>query len=327
MAWSRFSALLLLGAIALASRDAAADEDSRSSEIDQARALAQESGDLIEAGRYEEALERAQQAEELYHAPIHLLMIAEAQEALGRLAQAAETYERLVAEPLSASTSPVFRQAQETGAKNLKHLLAMLPSVLIVVDGPSLSATRATVDGKAIKLTGRAIRLDPGPHSVRVEADGYAPYEDTITLPHKGGVIKVDVFLLEPTEGMPRPPPPVEAPPTDGGSYVPAVIAFGVGGAGLVLGGITGAMFLSRMSDLNDRCPDDRCVPEDQPEIDSAGVLGNVSTVGFGVGIVGVAVGVVLLATRESGDVTASVGNASIGPWLGSNSMGIAGRF
>jgi len=322
MAWRRVGTLLLVGAMVLATRHVAAGEDPA---IDQARALAQESGDLLEAGRFEEALERAVQAEELYHAPIHLLMIAEAEEALGRLTQAAETYERLVAEPLSANASPVFRQAQETGAKKLKRLLAKLPSVLIVVDGPSQSATSASIDGKPVALTGRAIRLDPGPHAIRVEADGYAPFDDTITLPHKGGVIKLDVLLREPSGSIAA--PPAERPSSKEGSYAPAVIAFGIGGAGLVLGGITGVMFLGRMSDLNDRCPDDRCAPEDQPEIDSAGALGNVSTVGFGVGIVGVAVGVIFLATRDTSEATLSVGGATIRPWIGLQRTGIEGQF
>lgn len=329
MARGRISALLLATAIALGSPSAEAQGD-----IDQARAMAQEAADLLEAGEYERALERATQAEDLYHAPIHLLMIGQAQEALGRLAQAAETYERLVAEPLAANASPVFREAQETGAANLKALSAMLPSLLLVVSGPPMSAAKATVDGQPVKLTGRAVRVDPGPHEIRVEAEGYATYEETVTLPHKGGVVKVDVALLKPSEGLPTTPGPDEGPDTGEkeGSYVPAVVAFGVGGAGLVVGAITGIMFLGRMSDLNDRCPNDQCAPEDQPEIDSAGTLGNVSTIGFGVAIVGAAVGAILLATRDTSSATVSVGGVTMAPWLGvesagTGSAGIVGSF
>ena len=89
-----------------------------------------------------------------------------------------------------------------------------------------------------------------------------------------------------------RPPPPEEPP-----RRAPAYVAFGVGGAGLVVGAVAGALALSQASDVNSRCEGTRCPAADEPNRDAAITKGWVSTVGFGVGVAGAAVGIVLLAT------------------------------
>lgn len=72
---------------------------------------------------------------------------------------------------------------------------------------------------------------------------------------------------------------------------VPAYVSLGVGGAGLVVGSIFGGLALSQASrDLKDGKPDEQA---------SATAKAWVSNIGFGVAVVGVAVGVVLLVTQK----------------------------
>lgn len=123
----------------------------------------------------------------------------------------------------------------------------------------------------------------------------------------------------EPPEPPPAPsaaPPPEAAPPgpradaaaEEAPSRVPAYVALGVGGAGIAVGAVAGVLALSQAADVKSRCDGDRCLASDAASKDAAYTKGWVSTIGFGVGAAGVAVGVVLLATGgapASGKITA----------------------
>jgi hypothetical protein len=314
-----FVAVLLAASVALAQEGGA--------DIDRARALARESADLLEHGQFAEALDRATRAEALYHAPLHVAVEAEALEGLGRLAEAAAKYEQLVAEPLPPSASHVFREAQQRGRERLQKLLSRVPSLLVVARGAA--GATATVDGKPFALDARvAVRLDPGDHEVRVSAPGVRPFSQKVTLPARGGVVVVEAAL-----GAETPTAPPDA-TTQPGSRVPAAIAFAIGGAGLVLGAVTGGVFLAELGKLENSCPQHRCPLGEQPQIDSTRALGNASTVGFVVGLTAVAVGTVLVfvrpGKREAAATRASV--LEVSPWLGAGptgigSAGLRGRF
>jgi hypothetical protein len=101
-----------------------------------------------------------------------------------------------------------------------------------------------------------------------------------------------------------------------------------VGGAGLVVGSVTGALAFSKASD----CPNKVCAT--QSDLDSAKSMATISTIGFGVGIVGVAVGTILLLTgnhsEEAPPAAASAHRArklALEPWIGANSAGLMGAF
>jgi hypothetical protein len=324
---------LVLAGPALGAARASAQE--AQGDVDRARALARESTDLLDRQRYADALDRATRAEGLYHAPFHVAVIAQALEGLGRLAEAAAKYEQLIAEPLPPSAPRVFHEAQERGKQRLRQLLARVPSLLVVVRGGAPHAT-ATVDGAPVALgAGLAVRFDPGPHEVKVTAAGFRPFARTVTLPERGGVVIVEA-TLEPEGAQPAgaaAPAPTPSPPERGprgGSLAPAAAAFGVGGAGLVMGAVSGALFLGKLSGLDARCPRRRCDSREQPELDAARRLGTISTTGFVVGAVGVAAGAILLGLRPGG---ARVGGqraaaqAAVTPWIGPSAGGVAGRF
>jgi hypothetical protein len=278
--------------------------DAGTADIDRARSLAKQANRALKAQSYAEALDAATQAEALYHAPFHLAIIGESLAALGRVAEAMTTFERLVSEPLPPTAPEAFRTAQEDGRRRLKELAARVPSLLVVVKGASPSAAKATVDGKPLSLaSGVATRLDPGAHKVHVEAPGYAPFDQAVALPAKGGVVVVDA-TLETAAGPQAPGDGASSEPADGvkaPSPAPWAAAFAVGGAGLVVGGVTGGLFLSRLNALKARCHGNLCAASDQGEAQSIGALGNVSTAAFVVGGVGVAVGVIVLAVQRAG--------------------------
>ena len=122
-----------------------------------------------------------------------------------------------------------------------------------------------------------------------------------------------------------------------------ALVAFGVGGAGLVVGSITGLIALGKSGDLKDACgPNkDTCPSTAQSDIDSYKTMGTISTVGFIVAGVGGAAGLILLLTSPK----TSTGNAgtsryatvpvpvkretglSMTPYFGGTSAGVSGHF
>ena len=303
-------------------------------DIDRARTLAQDAADLLEDKKYADALDRAQQAEALYHAPIHLYMMAQAYEGMSRYADAVATYEKLVAEPLPASAPTPFKEAQNQAKSRLNALQARVPSLMVRVHGVPAGKATATVDGKPFDLeAGIAMRLDPGEHEVKVIAEGEQPFVKKVSLPDRGGVTLVEARLGKDAPAEQPEPTFTPTAPADEGvkrpSRAPAIVAFGIGAVGIGVGAVTGVMFLGRLGDLKDRCPENRCAAEDQEEIDSTGLLGNISTIGFGVGAAGVIAGVVLLAVGSGSKKTAAraPSSAEVRPWIGVGSAGVRGAF
>ncbi len=322
---------MLVLAIALLSPHTSAAQET---DVDRARKLAQDAADSLDAGDFAAALERARQAEELYHAPTHILLIAQALEGQGQLAEAADSYERLIAEPLPSKGSTVFRQAQDEGATRLKALVAKIPSLLLKVSGPKPGAATATVDGQPFAGFETARRFNAGEHKLRVEAEGFRPEERTVTLPARGGVVAVEIILRgasePPQPQLPTPTPPDTGPRPASPFVAPTIITLSLGVAGLGVGAVTGGLFLSQLSDLKDRCPADRCAREEQPNIDETATMGNVSTVALAVGGAATATGVVLL-----GLWLGDVGRGGAGtdekraliPLIGPGWLGVGGRF
>ena len=284
---------------------------------DRAREHAQQAADFLDAKNYAQALDAAKRAESLYHAVYHVYVIARSLEGLGRLTEAAESYERILAEPLPSSAPQVFRDAQKESKGLLADLLARTPTVLVRVNGVATEQAQATLDGKTIDISsGLAVRADPGSHVVRVTANGRTPFEKTIVLPAKGGVIVVDALL-----GLGNGSSNAGR---SGGSYAPAIAAFSVGGAALAFGGILGALELGKVNDLDAVCPNKTCPANAQAELDSAKRFATLSTVGFVVAGAGITTGVVLLLVRKKAEPSRA---ATIVPWVGVRSAGIAGVF
>jgi hypothetical protein len=324
--WRLLCALMLL--CASASAEGSVDRD-------KARALAEQAGEALDARNYQQALDLVTQAEALYHAPTHLLIAAEAHEGLGALVEAAELYERIVAEPLPAGSPPAFKSAQNDATTRIRALIARIPSVLVRVSPASASAA-VTLDGQPFDSGGdSAKRVNPGKHTIRASAPGFRDYEKTVEL-ERGGVVTIEI-KLERTEASSQPAPPAGKPddqPSTGiapdrasGSKVPAFVALGFGAVGLGVGAVTGKMSLDRVNELDEACPDKRCPSGRQADIDDAKMLGTISTIGFGVGVVGIGTGVVLLVLSGSTAEKRTATGAAVGPWIGASSVGLRGSF
>ncbi len=104
-----------------------------------------------------------------------------------------------------------------------------------------------------------------------------------------------------------------------------------MGGVGLVIGSVFGILALGTKSTLDSHCVNKTCPASEQSDIDSLSTKSTVSTVGFGVGIVGVAVGAILLGVSHSHEGAAAAKleppRPRVSPWIGLGSAGLGGTF
>ncbi len=341
--------LVVAASCALAPDSAAQTKDPATA----ARELARAGWDALDHQNYKDALDKVTEAEALYHAPTHLLLMGNAQAGLGKLSEALATFEKLAAEPMSNAAPNAFKEAQETGRKRMKELLSRVPSLLVVVESAEAQGVTVTVDGQKVTFAGGvALRFDPGEHVIGVDAEGFPPVKKTIVLPEKGGVVRVPIALEKPgaaasatatTTATASAAPSGTGPAATGpGPYrIPAIVTLGVAGAGLVAGAVTGVLSLGMTSDLKARCPGNVCSPGDRGNLDSANAMANTSTATFVIGGAAAVLGGVLLTldltttrakVQAAGSHTTAArrtGSAGpqIEPWISAGGAGLRGRF
>jgi hypothetical protein len=307
-----------------------------------ARALAQQGQDALDRQDFTTAADRFGRAAELLHAPTLAVGLARAQVGLGKLVAAQETYNRVVRESLPPGSPPAFTKAVAAAKKELEALEPRIPTLVIQVKGPA--AARITIDGAPLPnaLIGVSVPVDPGTHTIRAEGDGFAPGQATVTSVERRG----ETVTLVLTPGGPPPSaqpvvapvvPPPTAPvgvaatpappaPAQGGSIRKTLgfVGIGVGGASLVMGGVTGGLALSKHGDLKTGCPASTCPPTEYGALDNFHLLSTLSTVGFVAGGVLAAAGVVLVATAPKTGATTGL---RVAPVLGGGTAALTGEF
>jgi hypothetical protein len=107
---------------------------------------------------------------------------------------------------------------------------------------------------------------------------------------------------------------------------VPAIASFIVGGVGVTVGTIFGLLALSTKSTLDGECGPTKKTCSSSSDVSALSTNSWVSNVGFGVGIVGAALGTYFLVAHHGGEATGST-SPRVSPWIGLGSAGIGGTF
>jgi hypothetical protein len=166
----------------------------------------------------------------------------------GQVAQKAGQFERArgsFAECMRAECSRIIQARCGILAQNLE---AVQPSTLIVAHGPDgndVVAARFSLDGQALRTVPvTAMRLDPGDHVVRVEADGFSPSEQRFVLREGEKERRIEVALQpRAATDLDRSAPTAQAERgTRSGPPTTAWILGGVAAASLVAAATTGAI-------------------------------------------------------------------------------------
>ena len=295
-----------------------------------ARRLMAEAREKRTANDLKGALQGFLAADALMKVPTTGMEVARTQVALAMLVEARDTALRVArAAPEGEEPAP-FTRAREEARELSEELVKKIPTVTVQLAGADPGAVpQVTIDGASIPAAslGMPRTLNPGHHTITAAAGNkQAKAElDVAEAEHKD--VKLDLVVAGPAV---RPPPPPPKPEAAGGIGKPLFLGGAVvAGAGLVLGGITGVMSLSKTNSVKSNCVNNKCPPSQQSDIDSAHSLATVSTIGFVVAGVGAAVGVVglVLWSGESKGEGSAPASASLSTWIGAGSAGVRGTF
>lgn len=342
-------ALTFAGVPSLFTRPALAQSDDDRAT---ARALGLEGEQALQNKSYATAEDRFRRADKLVHAPTLELGLARALAAEAKYVEAQETYNRIIREGLPPGAPEAFKRALEDAKKEVDSVAPKLGSVVITVKtttGQDIQDPKVVLDDRQVNAASLGIKraIDPGPHDLRVSADGYKSAEVRFSVLEGGSATQAITLDKEAAPAAAATPPPAAAPATSA-SMTPApaaatsetpppkksilpYVAFGIGGAGLVLGAITGLVAIGDHSAISKDCGGSACLPgQDSDKISSYHTMGALSTVGFVVAAVGAGAGVVLLVTQPKSSAEASA-SATAGlhlyPTLGPGSAGVSGTF
>jgi hypothetical protein len=331
--------------MALSLASPAAAQTASPEDVAIARSLGTEGTRLADSGDCKAAITKLDAAEKLYHAPTTLEQLGECQISVGLIVAGTESLNRVVREQLAASAPPVFVAAQKRAQKALAAALPRIGNLRIHVDGAPADKLSLTVDGVAVPpaLLDTDRPTDPGSHEVGASAAGYRPATSTVTV-GEGAESTVELKLeVDPNAVAVAPVPapaavavapavstsPAEA-STKGTERNLAIAGFVVGGVGLAVGSIFGILALGTKSTLDSHCVSKTCPASEQSDIDSLGTKATVSTIGFGVGIAGVAVGAILLGVSHSHEAATAKHEPPrprVSPWIGLGTAGLGGTF
>ena len=329
-------------AVTLAASPARAQSEPAAADIITARALGQEGVWLADNGRCREALDRLKRAEALFHAPSTLARLGECQVELLKLVAGTENLNRVVRETLPSNAPSVFREAQERARKVLAEARPRIATLRIgVTNATGEGSVVVKIDGEIVPVAGLGTNrpADPGEHVVEVSAPGYKVATARVSLAEGASETVTLTMVADATPApVPSSAPGAEVTSPRPRSRAPAYVALGLGLAGLGVGGVFGALALGKKDELEGLCASKQC-PEAEARsvIESGRRSATVSTVGFAAGIVGVALGSVLLIAAPSGGAASATAGASplrvrllgasVEPALDPRRVGLVGTF
>lgn len=278
---------------------------------DTERAAARDMGEkavaAYSAGEYEKAYDLFTRAHAIVGLTTTGLYMARCLVKLNRFVEASERYVEIARMSLADDAQPLHVEAKATARQEREALLPRIPKLQITLDEPA--AAEVTLDGVEVPkaLLGVSRPVDPGEHVV-VAVRGDVRREERVVLAEGESRTITLAVKGEATEEKPPPRPPSIADESDAGLLQTlGWIAIGVGGAGLVVGAITGGLALDKRSSLDKVCQDKQCTPEFHPDVDTYQTLRIVSGAGLIAGGALAAAGIVLLIVAPSAPTEASV--------------------
>jgi hypothetical protein len=331
----RLATIALLASFALFDAGSARAAEPSAADLETARDLYGQGKQLREKGDYAGAVAKFRQAFQLAATPILGLEICRTEEKLSRLVEAREACLLAARLPTKANESDNTKQARGEAATFAEALKGRIPAIVVTLQGvPAGADPTVTIDDESVPAAtlGAPRKVDPGTHHIVAKVGNGPPSSIDVTV--KEGETKPASLTVVPGAATTTDAATTTAATSDTASAADTAkthhptwtwIGFGVAGAGVLVGGITGFVALSKSHDLKDQCaPNGDCVSsESHDTYDASKRFGTISTIAFIVGGVGAVVGVAGLLTNEPDrprDVTATV---VVGP----GSVGVAGTF
>jgi hypothetical protein len=313
-----------------------------------ARRLATEGQVALKSGDFDTAADRFERANDLLAAPTFLVRLARARVGQGRLVEAYEIYRKIIREGVEADKPEAFKKALADAKLEVKAVEPRLAWISVNVVNANPNEVQVTLNDAVIPSAalGAQRPVDPGTLRVKAKAEGYKTAEAEVQLAEGEHLPPIEMRMT----ALPKPPAPVvkndpimdENGGEESGFMSQSTLGYvtlGVGGAGLVVGGITGLLAYSRHEDLiNTPCAfkeGNHCWvldpnPDKQKEAEQTekemNTFATISTVSFIAGGALAATGLILLITAPDDPVT-TAGTPTLRPYVGFGTIGAVGSF
>jgi hypothetical protein len=271
-------------------------------EIAAARPLARDGLQLARAGNCAEAIPKLQRARELYEAPVvPAVALGQCLIEAGKLVAGTEILQVVKRQNLGPNAEKLNVDAKARAVKLLDQAVPRIGSLTINLSPQPDADVTVTIDGQLVSksLLGIPRPTDPGDHTVEASGPGFQPTARAVTL--LDGQARSITLLMTPASSGPV-VAPVVAPKHARSSPVPGGILVGVGGAGLIVSGVTGLLALSKLTAVKNECPQNACPPSAAGDVSTLKTLSWVSTISLAAGVVSLGAGVTLLVVGRSSD-------------------------
>jgi hypothetical protein len=240
--------------------------------VEQATRLFDEAGARMAEKRFAEACSLYEQSQALDPQLGTLLHLADCQEQLGKTASAYRNYQTARALAAARATSGKPEPREAVAARRADRLQPQLAKLRVSFTAAH-DGSRVLLDGQLVLAEELGVfqPIDPGQHTVRVEADGHQPWSQTVAI-EPATRHDIHVPRLQPTaaELTVASSPPVVESAVSGSSYTQPskasnyqrVAGYIVGGAGVVglgLASYFGLRSLHYLSERDKLCPDGSC--------------------------------------------------------------------
>ncbi|MBI4953106.1 MAG: tetratricopeptide repeat protein [Myxococcales bacterium] len=294
----------------------------------EALTLSREAEALLKKGAYADAAKKLERADALDPAPEYKVALAQVLIELKDFVRAGE----LLAAAATAKPATIVQKKAVDRAKEFRiEVEERTPTLAVEVREPAANAVVLQLDGEPFEAD-TASPVNPGHHELTATAPGYQQLSqgldlkesDRKTLPVT--LVKSGSASAEDAGASSR-----------GFNKLPAVIAWGVGGAALFGMGVgAGVYAMDATQEVSDvyRCGEDGVchpTPEQRPYFDddlyNAQVYGNLSTAGFVLAGVGAAAGAVLWVLSDRSQAPDEPPSARLVPLVAPGFAGVAGSF
>lgn len=231
------------GALALSS---AARAEAPKSEADR---LFDEGTALMKDGKFAEACPKIEASLKLDPGVGGQLWLADCYERSGKTYSAYKAFKEAARLAVEAKDS---KGRDKIALQRAAALEPKLSKLTLVAPTPAPAGLHITCDGKDVPASdlGTAQPIDPGKHTVTVEATNAKRTEQTVDVPD-AGVASVVLVVQEEKVAPPPPPPPEESSPGTPMRIAGGAIG-GVGLVGIVVGSVFGVIASSKLSESND---------------------------------------------------------------------------
>ena len=287
--------------------------------------------DLAAKGNYLEACPKFEASLRLDPALGTRINLADCYEASGKLASAWAMF-RAAADVAKINRDP----REQLASRRATALEAKLPKLVIRIDGTPTPGLTIVRSGAAIEpaMLGSATYVDPGRTVITASAPGFVDFTATVEA-KVGESVEVAVPPLKAvatttttttklpptTTAKPTPPLLTKAPAHPTGMPTRRLVAFGVGGTGIVLTGLGLGLGLSANNLWSGAFNDglcnqqtNECTSAGQAQTDKARSRALLSTVTLGTGVVALGVATYLYFTSRSHHTTESAWVPMVAP-------------